>query len=147
MSVHQDLVGSMHSYILWSGMALALSACNSSSTEYPSVSSQPVVVANDKPFQQVQQQFMQQQQEMEQLRKSLNEASQQLAVAKQQVAEKEQKIQQLNQDLSAKAMTDRNAAITALEQQLASQQQELERLRSATAQTPTSITPPPAHSY
>lgn len=108
-------------------LGLLLVSCNSGTVECPQV---PEMVQTDEATSRLQQQWQQQQLELDKLQAALNVSAQQLQQAQQQLAEKSQQVDALTQDKQAGQVAAQNTAITSLEQQLAQQQQEIERLQA-----------------
>ncbi|WP_308873733.1 hypothetical protein [Thiothrix subterranea] len=80
----------------------------------------------------------------------LNDAEQRLQQNQQQLAEKTQQLDALTQDSNAKQVATTTNTLTDLEEQLAQQQQEIERLNTALRQADdakAASTPTPVPSY
>ncbi|UOG90632.1 MAG: hypothetical protein L3K52_10480 [Candidatus Thiothrix sulfatifontis] len=115
------------------GICLNLAGCNTSNTGENNCPPVPPV-ADNAAADPLPVQFQQQQLALEALQAKLNDAEQRLQQNQQQLAEKTQQLDALTQDTNAKQVATTTNTLTDLEEQLAQQQQEIERLNTALRQ-------------
>ncbi|QQZ27594.1 hypothetical protein HMY34_01855 [Thiothrix subterranea] len=115
------------------GLCLSLTGCNAPSTSENECPPVPPV-ADNAAVDPLPAQLQQQQLALEALQAKLNDAEQRLQQNQQQLAEKTQQLDALTQDSNAKQVATTTNTLTDLEEQLAQQQQEIERLNTALRQ-------------
>lgn len=114
---------------------LSVTACTPNDTNTSKSDCPPIPLAdNDTANVQLHSQLQQQQLALETLQAKLNDAEQRLQQNQQQLAEKTQQLDALTQDTNAQQVATTTNTLTDLEEQLAKQQQEIERLNTALRQ-------------
>jgi Skp family chaperone for outer membrane proteins len=104
----------------------SLSGCQSGTSDCPSIP----LTNSDKAAEPLPQQLQQQQLALETVQAKLNDVEQRLHNSQQQLAEKTQQLDTFTQDKQAQQLSTQTGAVAALEQQLAEQQQEINRLKT-----------------
>lgn len=115
------------------GLCLSLTGCNAPSTSENECPPVPPVAENAA-VDPLPAQLQQQQLALEALQAKLNDTEQRLQQNQQQLADKTQQLDALTQDKSAQQVATTTSTLTDLEEQLAKQQQEIERLNTALRQ-------------
>ncbi len=121
-----------HPLLIALGICLSLTGCNTTHTSENNCPPPPAVA--DNAADPLPAQLQQQQLALENLHAKLNDVEKRLQDNQQQLADKTQQLDALTQDKSAQQVATTTSTLTDLEEQLAKQQQEIERLNTALRQ-------------